>query len=72
VDGLLSEAVFAARIRPGAEVVLSDEHDAHRWLAPTDAHELVVWPAYHRAIEQIEWLVANPEKAATYRLADPA
>jgi ADP-ribose pyrophosphatase YjhB (NUDIX family) len=63
VDGLMVEAVFAARVRPDAEVVLSEEHDDLRWLAPADAHELVPWPAYHRAIEQVEWLVANPEKA---------
>ncbi len=71
VDGLMSEAVFAARITAGASVTLSDEHDDHRWLTPAAAHALVVWPAYHRAIEQVEWLVANPERAAVYRLADP-
>ena len=49
----------------------SDEHDDQRWLTPAEAHELVIWPAYHRAIEQVEWLVANPEKAAVYRLPDP-
>ena len=72
VDGLLSEAVFAARVRSDAPVTLSDEHDDHRWLTPAEAHELVLWPAYHRAIEQVEWLVANPEKATVYRLPDPA
>lgn len=71
VDGLLGEAVFAARVRPGATVTLSDEHDDQRWATPAEAHELVIWPAYHRAIEQIEWLVANPEKASVYRLPDP-
>jgi 8-oxo-dGTP pyrophosphatase MutT (NUDIX family) len=70
VDGIWSEAVFAARIRPGAAVTLSDEHDDARWLTPAEAHELVVWPAYHRAIDQIEWLVANPDRAAVYRLVD--
>jgi hypothetical protein len=51
--------------------VISDEHDDLRWVSPAGAHELVLWPAYHRAIEQVEWLVANPEKAAVYRLPDP-
>jgi 8-oxo-dGTP pyrophosphatase MutT (NUDIX family) len=68
VDGLMSEAVFAARVRPGARVTISHEHDALRWLEPAGAHQLVVWPAYHRAIEQLEWLVANPEAASVYRL----
>lgn len=68
VDGLMSEAVFAARVRPDATITISHEHDDARWLAPAGAHELVLWPAYHRAIEQLEWLVANPDKAAVYRL----
>ncbi len=71
VDGLMSEAVFAARIDPWASVTLSDEHDDERWLSPAAAHELVLWPAYHRAIEQVEWLVANPERAAVYRVLTP-
>lgn len=71
IDGLLSQAVFAARVRPDARVTLSHEHDDLRWVTPAEAHELVLWPAYHRAIDQIEWLVANPEKAAAYRLPDP-
>ena len=72
VDGLWSEVVFAARVRPDATVVISNEHDDLRWCSTVEAHELVLWPAYHRAIEQVEWLVANPSKAAVYRLAVPA
>lgn len=72
VDALLCEAVFAARVRPAAEVVLSPEHDDHRWLPPAAAASLVVWPAYRRAIAHVEWLIANPDKAAAYRLPDPA
>jgi dATP pyrophosphohydrolase len=72
MDGLMSEAVFAARVRREAAVTISHEHDDYRWVSPTDAHGLVLWPAYHRAIDQLEWLVANPEKASVYRLPDPA
>jgi 8-oxo-dGTP pyrophosphatase MutT (NUDIX family) len=72
VDGLMCEAVFAARVQPAARVRLSHEHDAQRWLAPAAARELVVWPAYLRAIDQVEWLVANPDRASAYRLPDPA
>ncbi|MES2210178.1 MAG: NUDIX domain-containing protein [Chloroflexota bacterium] len=71
LDTLLCEAVFAARVRPGAEVVISDEHDAFQWLAPEAAKELVTWPAYQRAIDMVVWLVANPDRAATFRLPDP-
>jgi 8-oxo-dGTP pyrophosphatase MutT (NUDIX family) len=68
VDALLIEAVFAARVRHDVAAVLSDEHDDLRWLTPAEAHDLVVWPAYHRAIEQVEWLVANPDRSEVYRL----
>lgn len=72
VDAILCEAVFAARIRPQAEVRLSHEHDGARWLAPDAARALVVWPAYRRAIDHLEWLLAHPGHAAAYRLPDPA
>lgn len=72
VDEVLCEVVFAARVRRDAVVHLSEEHDDLRWCTPTDAHDLVVWPAYDRAIEQIEWLVAHPEKAEAYRLPQPS
>lgn len=69
-DAVWCEAVFAARVRDGAEIRLSDEHDDLRWLSPPEAKELVVWPAYEKAIEQVEWLVAHPEKATHYRLLE--
>ena len=71
LDTLLCEAVFAARVRPGAEVVISDEHDAFQWLAPAQARALVTWPAYQRAIDTVVWLVENPARAVTFRLPDP-
>ncbi len=71
LDAILCEAVFAARVRPDAEVVISDEHDAFQWLDPAAAKELVIWPDYERAIDMVAWLVANPDRAATFRLPDP-
>ena len=70
VDGIMGEAVFAARVRTGAEVRLSAEHDDLRWLAPAAAIEVVIWPAYRRAIETVVWFVAEPKKAAAFRLVD--
>jgi 8-oxo-dGTP pyrophosphatase MutT (NUDIX family) len=67
-DALLCEAVFAARVRPEAEVRLSHEHDAFEWLAPGDAKSRVVWPAYERAIETVAWFVERPDKAEAFRL----
>jgi 8-oxo-dGTP pyrophosphatase MutT (NUDIX family) len=71
VDGMWSQVVFAARVRPNAAPVISNEHDDLRWVPPAEAHELVPWHSYHQVIEQLEWLVANPSKAAVYRLPDP-
>ncbi len=71
LDVLLCEAVFAARVRPGAEVVISDEHDDARWVSSDDARALVTWPAYERAIDFVEWLLAHPAKAGAFRLPAP-
>lgn len=72
LDMLLSEVIFVARIRSGAEVTISDEHDAYRWVTPDQARELVTWPAYQEAIDRVVWLVNNPARAETFRLADPS
>jgi 8-oxo-dGTP pyrophosphatase MutT (NUDIX family) len=68
LDTLLSEAVFAARVRPDARVSISPEHDDARWLTPVAAKELVTWPAYERAIDAVSWLLENPSKAEAFRL----
>jgi 8-oxo-dGTP pyrophosphatase MutT (NUDIX family) len=70
VDVVWCEAVFGARVRREATVRLSDEHDDLRWVTPIEARELVVWPAYERAIDTVEWLVEHPAKAAHYQLLD--
>jgi 8-oxo-dGTP pyrophosphatase MutT (NUDIX family) len=67
-DAIVSAAVFAARVPPAAEPILSHEHDAHRWLAPVDALELVVWPAYREAIEVIERDLLDPGREPWFRL----
>lgn len=69
LDALLCEAVFAARVRADAAVIVSDEHDDFRWLSPDAAKELVTWPAYERAIDFVGWLLANPGRAGGFRLA---
>jgi len=67
VDAIQSEAVFAVRVLGTVEPRLSDEHDDARWVSPADARELVVWPAYRSAIDQIEWLVAHPQHEPWFR-----
>ncbi len=71
VDGLMAEAVFAARVRSGSTVILSHEHDDLRWLDPQAAKALVTWPAYERAIELLVRLVDEPVRAASFRLPMP-
>ncbi len=68
VDAVMSEAVFAARVRPSASVTLSHEHDDQRWLAADAAAAIVTWPAYERAIATVAWLVEHPERAAAFAL----
>ena len=63
IDALQAEAVFAAELKPGVEADLSDEHDDQRWLAPGEASEMVVWPAYRGAIAQIEWIANHRDLA---------
>lgn len=63
-DGVLSEVVFAARVRPGTEPVLSHEHDASRWAGPDDAIRASVWPSYREAIERIATILPDPARAA--------
>ena len=68
VDAIMVEAVFAARVRPGATVTLSHEHDGQQWLAPDAAAAMVTWPAYERAIESVTWLVEHPDRAQNFAL----
>ena len=70
VDGIWCEAVFAARVHRGVEIRLSEEHDDLRWVTPAEARDLVVWPAYERAIDTVAWLVDNADKTSHYRLLD--
>ena len=67
-DAIVTAAVFAVRIRNGAEPALSHEHDDARWLAVDDAHAEVVWPGYRTAIERIRDDLAEPERAAWFEL----
>ena len=71
VDAIVTAAVFAVRVRPGSEAVLSHEHDALQWVDPRAALEIAVWPAYRESIRRIEVDLANPaapDRAAWFRL----
>ena len=69
VDAVLSEVVFAVRIGPGVEPALSPEHDAMRWVEPSEAIELSIWPAYREAIERIATILPDPDRAVWLQIA---
>ena len=68
VDAIVSAAVFAVRVGPAAEPIMSAEHDAHRWVTPADALQLVVWPAYRDAIAVIERDLLDAAREPWFRL----
>ena len=66
--GFVTAAVFAVRLRPGVEPVLSHEHDAVRWVSPEEALELAVWPAYRESIRRIVENLIDPERSIWFEL----
>jgi dATP pyrophosphohydrolase len=68
LGGVLTAAVFAVRLRPGSEPVLSHEHDDYVWVTPARALELAVWPAYRESIRRIVENLLDPERAVWFEL----
>ena len=68
VDAVVVSAVFAVRVRPGIDPVLSHEHTAFRWLPLDEAWREVIWPGYRDAIERIRDHLLDPERAPWFRL----
>jgi 8-oxo-dGTP pyrophosphatase MutT (NUDIX family) len=68
MDGVVTAAVFAARVHPDAEPTLSAEHDSARWVAIDEAHDEVIWPGYRTAIERIRDDLADPTRAPWFEL----
>lgn len=68
LDGIVTAAVFAARVHPHAEPRLSHEHDDARWVSIHDAVTEVIWPGYRTAIERIRDDLSDPERAAWFQL----
>jgi hypothetical protein len=68
VDGIVTAAVFAARLAADAEPVLSHEHDAAAWVGPEEASRRSVWPAYRESIRRIVDHLADPDLAPWFEL----
>ena len=50
---------FAGVIEPEATVVLSREHDDHRWLGIDEAQTTLAWPRERRAVTDLAALLAS-------------
>jgi hypothetical protein len=48
--------------------VLSHEHDAMRWLSPTEALDRAIWPAYRESIRRIAENLTDPGRATWFEL----
>jgi len=68
IEGIVTSAVFAVRVRPDAEPRLSHEHDEGRWLPLEDARSMVVWPAYRESIDRVRDCLLDPERAIWFEL----
>jgi 8-oxo-dGTP pyrophosphatase MutT (NUDIX family) len=67
-DAIVSAAVFAVEVRPEAEPVHSDEHDALRWVPLATVADDLAWPGYHDAVDRIARFLATPERARWFEL----
>jgi 8-oxo-dGTP pyrophosphatase MutT (NUDIX family) len=68
VGAIVTSAIFAVRVTSTAEPRLSHEHDAMRWVSPTQALELAVWPAYRESITRIVENLVDPDRAIWFEL----
>ncbi len=68
VRAIVTSAIFAVRVHGDSEPVLSNEHDAMRWVSPDEAHELAIWPAYRESIRRIVDNLVDPERAIWFEL----
>jgi 8-oxo-dGTP pyrophosphatase MutT (NUDIX family) len=69
-NAIVHAVVFALRVRPEAEVRISDEHDDCRWVPASEAAELAIWPAYAESLARIERLAREPDFARWFELDD--
>ena len=68
VDAVVVSAIFAARVSPDAEPVLSHEHDDFRWVRPAEALRLAIWPSYAESIRRVGEQLLDPELAPWFEM----
>ena len=67
-DAVVQAAIYALRVRAGAEAVLSHEHDAFRWASSEEAVRLAIWPSYRESMERVRRCLLQPETAPWFEL----
>ena len=65
VEAIMALPLFAAEVPAGAQVRLSREHDASKWVPAPEAARLVLWESQRRGLEAV-----RREVLANARLAD--
>ncbi len=68
VGAVVTGVIFAVWIPAAVAPILSYEHDAMRWVSPSEALQLVVWPAYRESIRRIAENLVDPERAIWFEL----
>lgn len=58
-DVLAVIPTFATFVAADARVTISDEHDAHEWLAPAEAKARLAWPRERRALDDVLSMVGG-------------
>jgi 8-oxo-dGTP pyrophosphatase MutT (NUDIX family) len=67
-DAVVVSAIFAARVRPGAEARASHEHDGLRWVPADEAPALAIWPSYAESVRRVRTLLLDPGLEPWFRL----
>lgn len=67
-DAVVISAIFAARVREGAEAHESWEHDGLRWVPAADAPGLAIWPSYGESVRRVRELLLDPALEPWFRL----
>jgi len=68
VGAILTSSIFAVRVKRTARVQISHEHDEMRWVSPSAALDLAVWPAYRESIRRIQENLLDPKRAIWFEL----
>ncbi len=55
--------LFAAQVEPGAEPVLSGEHDLHEWLEFGEATRRLVWPGQREGLAVVRSSILSGAEA---------